>query len=51
VARRYQDSARRLPGEPAAQNVSRRSELSRQIGESSFRPRRASGNNRSPRRF
>src|SRR5215471_12254863 len=26
----------RLPGEPAAQNISRRSELSRQIGESSF---------------
>ena len=36
VARRYQDSARRLPGEPAAQNINRRSELSRQIGESSF---------------
>ena len=36
MARRYQDSARRLPGEPAAQNISRRSELSRQIGESSF---------------
>src|SRR6516164_10773906 len=25
VARRYQDSARRLPGEPAAQNINRRS--------------------------
>ena len=36
MARRYQDSARRLPREPAAQNINRRGKLGGQIGGRSF---------------
>ena len=36
IVRGHQDGAARLPGEPAAQHIDRRSELGRQIGAGSF---------------